>query len=188
MANGPPRLAEILGEQLALLGLFVLFVGMGSVEAYYLEFGLRYQNLSLPATHLVYRGLTILLGSWMILLLYAAAIVWLNIDVVMRRWHPTRIGTYIFVLVLLLIGYPLARHAGKLDAARDLDPMRTRLPRLVSLVAHNKEYAAPNTDYRLLISSGGFVVFFAPSSDPKTSSPRLIYVSTGAFDEMRTAM
>src|SRR6266545_3360112 len=52
-----------IGLQASLMAAYMIFTGLVTTEAYYEVFGLRFQTLQFPPTHVVYRGLTILSSS-----------------------------------------------------------------------------------------------------------------------------
>jgi hypothetical protein len=49
-------LADWLTRMFTVLSALVLFSGIVNTEAYYAVFGVRYQTLQFPATHMIYRG------------------------------------------------------------------------------------------------------------------------------------
>jgi hypothetical protein len=49
---------KVLKENLSLLSLMVVLVGTSSTDAYYSLFGLRYELIDIPASHILFRGLT----------------------------------------------------------------------------------------------------------------------------------
>src|SRR5438477_9600817 len=84
----PVALPGIIKDQLILLSFLVLLAGIVSTETYYAVFGVKYQFLSLPSFHLIYRGLTSLFDAPLLLLTYAAAALWLVLDMygAAKRW------------------------------------------------------------------------------------------------------
>jgi hypothetical protein len=158
-------LAELLKEQLLLLSSLVLIVGVAATDAYYATFSLGYQFLDLPANHLLFRGVTMLVTSPWLFTLYAIAILWLVADERLlssrpsfARWRSA-IG-YAVIVVLLGLTFVMARWAGRQAAIRDLG-RGSRLPRVVRLTTAHEQIDL-SRGYRLLLSNSHFVVVFQP--------------------------
>jgi hypothetical protein len=161
-------LAELLKEQLLLLSSLVLIVGVASTDSYYGTFSFGYQFLDLPANHLIFRGVTMLATSPWLFALYAIAILWLLVDdrlvatTSYTRWRSAT--SYVIILALLGLAFPLARYAGRVAAIRDLGP-QSRLPRLARLQTKDEQLDLQR-GYRLLLSNTHFVVVFQPLKSP----------------------
>lgn len=157
-------LAELLKEQLLLLSSLVLIVGVASTDSYYGTFSFGYQFFDLPANHLLFRGVTMLATSPWLFGLYAIAFLWLLMDkrlldsISYTRWRTAI--SYVVVLALLGLTFPLAHFAGRVAALRDLGP-DSRLPRVARLET-NDENIDLQRGYRLLLSNSHFVVVFQP--------------------------
>lgn len=166
-------ISATLKDELLLIGFLVLFVGIISTDTYYASFGVRYQFLSLPSFHIVYRGLTVLTSAPYLLLPYGLVVIyfWLGKDIDQRlmnswfqRWHT--LLSYVVILAMLAVTYPLARYAGRSAAQLDLHETTTTLPEVVRLVTdQDEEINDPLTNepnYRLLLIDSDYAVVFRP--------------------------
>ena len=112
---------------------------------------------------------------------YLVAVAWLILDGFAVRQNWMRLSpfqrpvSYLLVLLLLLIAYPLARRAGKLEAAADLRNNTSSLPTLIYLKTNDgKEYGAEK-GYRLLMIDSDYVIFFKPLEVGETQSLPVIH-------------
>lgn len=167
-----------LKDELLLIGFLVLFVGIISTDTYYAAFGVRYQFLSLPSFHIVYRGLTVLRDAPYLLLPYGLVVIyfWLDRDIDQRamnfgsqRWRT--LLSYVVILAMLAVTYPLARRAGRSVAELDLHETTSTLPEVVYLgidedANQDQEISDTlvddQTSYRLLLIQSDYVVIFKP--------------------------
>src|ERR1051326_7469072 len=171
----PESISTTLKDELLLIGFLVLFVGIISTDTYYATFGVKYQFLSLPSFHIVYRGLTILTDAPYLLLPYGLVVIylWLNrsfdwhgANSLFNRWRT--LLSYAVILAMLAVTYPLARYAGKKQAELDLQETTTTLPEVVNLVLDEQEteisdiFSTNDTHYRLLLIDSDYVVLFKP--------------------------
>jgi hypothetical protein len=150
------------------VSLLVLVVGTVTTDAYYGTFSVSYQYLSLPVSHFILRGITAMISNPFLLAPYAVAIAWLFLDDVLTAIGGqsylrirNRLGNVI-VIAVLVIAIPLARQAGQRAAERDLGP-RSLLPQIVLLDAGDTRLTFAD-GYRLLLTSGGFVICFKPTA------------------------
>lgn len=184
--------SEILRNQLVLLGLLVFFVGTVSTEAYYTRFGIRYQLLGFPASHILYRGLATLIEAWYLLVLYIIAVAWiLVLDLLIRRKGRASalISAYIVLFLLLCCAYPLSRIAGFQQARLDMTEGKSRLATVECLSLSESHVCDSNfRRFRHLISSSGEVVVFRPVNQNAFSSvPIVIHLPQGDVHELRTS-
>lgn len=131
--------AAVLQEQIALIAILVVLVGTVYSDSYYAAFGLRYQSLNLPAAHIIYRGFTVLVTSpYVAIPPYLLAVGWLAL-ISTRRPTPW-IGqnqiwlTYVVIVGVLFLAYPLTVHAGLRAAAQDRG-MESHLPRIKQMLS-----------------------------------------------------
>lgn len=168
-ASAESDLATSLKSELTLVSLLVIFVGIVATEFYYGSFGLRYQFLNLPATHILYRGLTVVPAAPYLLIPYALGFFWLYLDgwlrdkLVSRRVRSP--VTYAVVIGLLAVTYPMARHAAKTQGDRDAHEATSTLPELVQMKTATQDVDLGIPHYRLLVIDGDFVVIFRPLRD-----------------------
>ena len=183
-----PSFASAVKDEMVLLGLLVMFVGMSSTEAYYSVFGLRYQYLAFSPWQLLYRGLTALLDAPSLLVPYLVAVVWMC-------WHReegkrkkrdrgmwSNFASYLMVLLLLVTSYPLARWQGRRLAARDIDENTTTLPHVISMITERDERTAED-GYLLLLADSDYFFVFTP-----LSSSDLPFVERIPKDNIRMCM
>jgi len=163
-------LAASLKTELALIALLVVFIGLVATESYYGRFGIRYQFLNLGATHILYRGLTLLPAAPYVLVLYALAFIWLCLDAWLcdrrTRFSQTVRSplAYAFIVTILAIGYPLVRFAGSRQADKDAHVSTSTLPEVIRLKTTNEDIHFPDQVYRLLVIDSDFVIVFHPLS------------------------
>jgi hypothetical protein len=165
-----PNGASLIKDEILLLGLLVLYVGIISTDAYYGQFGLRYQFLSLPSFHIVYRGLTGMIYTPYLIAPFLLAVLWLRLDSILDpEKHPgffafrKAIG-YFLLLAILASTYPLAVRAGNNLARMDLNEETSQLPKVVWMQTADGVLDPPKRSdfYRLLIDDSSYVMVFAP--------------------------
>ena len=190
-------ISATLKDELLLIGFLVLFIGIISTDTYYATFGVRYQFLSLPSFHIVYRGLTVLTDAPYLLLPYGLVVIFLwlgrNIDPLgvnswFRRWRT--LLSYAVILAMLAVTYPLARHAGRTAANLDLNETTTTLPEVVHLVTEHKDQdqeLSNEPNYRLLLIDSDYVVVFRPIKAGDTSDfPNIVRMGKGDVHVIET--
>lgn len=177
----PPPLSGVIKDELVLMSFLVLFVGIISTETYYYSFGIKYQFLSLPASHVIYRGLTAIITSPSLLIPYIVAVAWLVLDGYAPRLNLRwllplqRPLSYILMLVLLIIAYPLARRTGRLEASSDLRINTSSLPTLIYLKTSDGTEYKSDKGYRLLMIDSDYVIFFKPLEAAEIASLPVIH-------------
>lgn len=183
-------------EQLSLLSLLVFFVGIVSTETYYAAFNVKYQTLSLPVFHIIYRGLTAILHNWLILGVYVLAALWLALqDAIVASASQKHnilaaILPYLFVGFVVVANYCLARDAGNTAAREDMYESTCTLPRIISIKTRGGDPPCDKyTDARLLISDGAYVVLFWPlKSENKESVPNIFRLGKEEADVIETSV
>lgn len=179
-ADGPPSqqqtLAAVIKDEIILIGSLVFFVGIISTDTYYSKFGISYQFLDLPTFHIIYRGITMVLDAPCLVIPYILAVVWFVVDsFAAKKGHvgfihyrgPT---TYLVILILLAISYPLASRAGSKKAKADLYQATSMLPKIVYLELKTGEKFTLGDGFRLLVIDSSYVVFFKPLEANATST------------------
>ena len=128
---------KTLGENLSLLAILVVLVGVSSTDAYYASFGLKYQLLALTPDHILIRGLSAVFELPLIVTLYVIAIMLIagqaRLALFVGGVDRLRWLNYGFVIVLAIAGWWAGDYAGKAAASRDGTLERTTLPHLVHL-------------------------------------------------------
>ena len=126
------------------------------------------QFLSLPSFHLIYRGLTSLIDAPLLVIVYAAAALWLVFDMyaAAKRWNRflqyRGVASYVFLTLLLLMAYAGARVAGRREAERDLVEQTCSLPKIVNLSTSKGETFSLDRKYRLFMVDGDYIMVFKP--------------------------
>jgi hypothetical protein len=159
--------ASVLKEQLALIGMLVVLIGTVYTDSYYAGFGLRYQSLSLPASHILYRGLTAVVDMPILVLPYLIGVGWLAFASTAKDGGRLRLGVwagYLSLTFIVAISYPLATYAGLEASKRDLGT-ESRLPRVKRLLP--PEAAAGSScevadACRLLLVDSDYLYVFVP--------------------------
>lgn len=165
-------------DELFLISFMILSAGLVFTDAYYQRFGFRYQALNLSTFHIVYKGLTTIFTSPLMLLPYA-----LTIALVMFEFYAIKnkmdfflsLRTpiiYLFLIVNLLIIFQLGKSTGLKQAFLDMHENTTGLPRIKLLKTSNLTIQAPMDNYLLFLVDDNFVTYFEPmKKEEKFSYP-----------------
>ena len=180
-------IASILKEQFAILAMLVILIGTVYTDAYYSGFGLRYQSLGLPASHIIYRGFTVLLDAPYVCLPYLVAAIWLASDrsdgsawmARNRIWI-----SYSLLMLVLVASYLLAVLAGQREAMRDLG-LKTRLPQIIRLLPRAAEDPCASNNCRLLLIDSDYIYLFSPQ--PRPDIPHIKRLDRKLFNEIDTS-
>ena len=159
----------MLKEQFALIAILVVLIGTVYTDYYYASFGIRYQSLNLPASHILYRGFTILRDAPYVALPYLLAVILLVTDVAAgHTWYAkNRLRlSYLVIAIVLVLSYILASVAGKNAAKTDLSTSST-LPKVKQLVGSDDSPCEPDA-CRLLIIDGDYLYVFVPTGNVPT--------------------
>lgn len=188
-----PPVSSILKDELLLISFLVLFVGIISTETYYHAFGIRYQFLSIPNFHIVYRGLTAVLAYPLLIIPYALGAVWLACDgfITTTRWITLqrfqRASSYLVIIALLAIAYPLAGQAGDREAHADLYEKTSTLPLIVNLETSTGQTLTIKENYRLLMVDSDYILLFVPIQDSSSKAwPYVKRLSKGDVHVLET--
>jgi hypothetical protein len=156
--------AEHVGVHLGVLAGYVVFTGLVTTEAYYAVFGLRYQTLQFPATHILYRGMTILPASPSLLIPLMLALVWLVIGD--RRYsepNPRPFGStlamYAAAILVVLVTYRLAWNSGVQAGQHDALSSSSRLPKIETVKVDDMEIPPKLGDAILWLDSNELIAF-----------------------------
>ena len=185
----PKTIEGVLKEQFALIGVLAVLIGTIYTDAYYTGFGLRYQSLSLPASHILYRGFTVLIGCPYVAIPYLLQVSWLAFLEMKGRspWvsrHQIWM-TYVMIVAILCLTYPLAVWAGQSTAAKD-GSASGQLPRIKRLLpASNDSHGCEPDRCRLLLIDADYLYVFVPQKDPN-DVPNVKRLSRKDFNEIDT--
>jgi hypothetical protein len=182
--------SSMLKEQFALIGVVVVIIGTVYTDYYYASFGLRYQSLGLPASHILYRGLTVLRDAPYVAIPYLLAAIWLTIDDRTKSsWLvPNRLLiSYILMVAVLFLSYLLASIAGQRAGAHDLS-VNSSLPKIKTLVTSGgTETPCSTADAcRLLLIDSDYIYVFVPATC-SSAVPNIIRLEKKEFNEVSTA-
>jgi hypothetical protein len=172
--------SSIIKDEILLIGLFVLFIGIIHTETYYSAFGVRYQFLELPTFHVIYRGLTAIIAAPYLLIPYVLAIGWLGFERYItsekrpRLLRFRRLVSFFVIFILLVITYPLARLAGQREAKSDLYVETSALPQILNLELSGDVVYGPEAGYRLLVVDSDYLVVFKPLKQSDISAAPII--------------
>ena len=175
-SGAKPEIGPIIRDEIALLGLLVLFIGIVSTDHYYQQFGLRYQFLGLPSFHIAYRGLTAMMSEPSLIVPALIGALWLNSDMVLKssklsRFRGFRVPIrYLLLLFTIAASYPLAARAGMRLALLDYQENTCRMP-MVEIDTPTGPVEPENGGYyRLLNADANYVMVFAPLQDGEIAS------------------
>jgi hypothetical protein len=186
---GEKSAASVMKEQFALIGMLVVLIGTVYTDSYYSGFGLRYQSLGLPASHILYRGITAVVDMPFLAIPYLVGIGWLTFASLQkvddRALFPIWTG-YLSIVFILAITYPLATYAGTRAAKRDLGT-GSKLPRIERLLPKDAASdSSCNTPAvcRLLLVDTDYLYVFVPQDAPDV--PHVKRLNRKVFDEIDT--
>lgn len=168
------EVAPALKEQLTLLSFLVLFVGIVSTETYYMGFGIRYQLLDLSLTHLIYRGLTSILVSPWLIVVYLLAIAWLAGGAEWFSGRQSRLAllvqptSYVLIAALVTVAYFAAVGAGAKAATVDLSASFSNLPVVQEIMDKNGKPLPYHGDRLLFAGKDTLVVFAAAATEAES--------------------
>ena len=167
--SAEPALVSVVRDQLVLLGLLVSFAGLVYTDAYYDDFGVKYQLLSLPWYHIVYAGLTAVVQQPWLVLVYALIAIMLQLDAFATLGHGMllqirRVFVVLIVPFILALTYVLARAAGHSRCALDTNPRTSTLPRVVKLSVEGVRDFGPADEFRVLMVASDHIIVFQPQA------------------------
>ena len=174
---------KTLGENLSLLAVLVVLVGISSTESYYGYFGLSYQLLNVPSDHLVYRGLTAVFAVPSVILLYLIAVAAIAAQSVLGRilGRPRRVQwlNYALVVMFAFAAWWAGRATGESAARRDATVGST-LPLVTRLQTKAGGAASMSAvdGMRLLLHSGDGLYMFHPVASDKNDTPLIKFLAT----------
>jgi len=181
---------KALRDNLTLLALLITLVGISSTEGYYAFFGLKYQFIDLPTSHILYRGLTTVFLNPLLIGLYLAAIIVLAgqsriaLAIGHRRWLHWL--NYALIVVLTFVAWFMGSQAGFVGARIDATEGKTTLPLLSELkIASGStadEVFGAVDGVRLLLHERNGIYVLNPVSDPVKETPLVKLIASGDYD------
>ncbi|MBF0612758.1 MAG: hypothetical protein HQL55_16670 [Magnetococcales bacterium] len=180
-------------DNLGLLSLVVVLIGVSSTDAYYGAFGLKYQLLSIPANHLLYRGLTSVFDSFYVSICYIASVFVIvcqgRLAVLFGSIDRVRFLNYAFVIVISIISWFSGLQIGRNLAMEDYTVDKSNLP-MVQKILYKKDSNASEIDgavkdYRILLQTNAGFYLLRPVKDPHTESPLIQYISGGSIEVIK---
>jgi hypothetical protein len=185
-------MVKALRDSLGLLGLLVVLVGVSSTEAYYGTFGLRYQFLSVPAQHFLYRGLSSVFESWAIATLYLLGLSFIvcqsRMALFLGGLDRLRVVNYLLVVLLAFSAWFAAGSAGAKAAIQDSGTAQSGLPKIVKLIpkgdAQIESIDSASQGYRLLLQVSGGIYMLRGVNNPASEEPIVRFVSGGSINAM----
>ncbi|GAB3892462.1 hypothetical protein GCM10028803_05310 [Larkinella knui] len=182
-----------LKDELFLLSFLVISIGVVYTDAYYQFFGFKYQFWNLSTTHIIYKGITTLFVSPLLIIPYLTAIILIIIELIAIRLNWLififfRVPlSYLVLLVLLAILYPLSARAGELQARKDLYAHTTTLPKIKLMVVGDLKIRSPEDSCVLFMLDGSFVIYFTPlAPDDKAAAPIIKRVQSSSVTILET--
>lgn len=167
-------------DELFLISLIILAAGLVFTDAYYQRFGFKYQMLNLQTAHIIYKGVTMIVTSPLMLIPYLLTIcvILLELYAIRQNWRLfLKLRTpivYLFLILNLMIVYPLAQKAGVMQANIDIQSATSGLPKIKTLVSKILTITSPhdNGRYLLFMIDSDFVTIFTPlTKDEKAAYP-----------------
>lgn len=181
---------KALKENLALLSLMVVLVGTSSTDSYYSTFGLKYQFLNIPASHILFRGLTAVWAFPVLAVLYALALALVagqsRLVLLLGGLDRVQWSNHAAVAIFITAAWFGGEFAGFKTAVSDMTADTSSLPLIVKIDLKDTTSApAPLTaseGYRLLLQGSDGARIFKAVGNPRTESPLVRYISTGAIN------
>jgi hypothetical protein len=180
---------KALKENLSLLSLMVVLIGTSSTESYYGSFGLKYQLLSIPAAHILFRGLTAVWGFPLLALLYilalATAASQTRLAPLLGGVERLRWANHAAIAIFVVLAWAGGEYAGHYAANLDMKADTSSLP-LISKIdlregATEQTPSSPSQGYRLLLQTSEGLHFFKGVENPDNESPLIKFVPAEAI-------
>jgi len=188
-----PKLGNV-KDELFLISFIILCAGLVFTDSYFQRFGFRYQLLDLSTVHIVYKGLTILINSPFMLIPYLLTVGLISFEMLAIRKKMTvflMMRTpiiYLFLIVNLLIIFPLAKNAGVRQALIDIQEETSKLPKIKKLLTKDFVIEAPKDGYLLFMIDGDFVTVFTPlRPSEKNAYPIIKRISKSEITMLETS-
>lgn len=165
--NAKPQFGNI-KDELFLISFVVLCSGLVFTDAYYQRFGFRYQTLNLSTLHIIYKGLTMIFTSPLMLIPYCLTIIMIMAEFyAIQNKHRLFLSLrtpiiYLFIILNMLIIFPLAKSTGVKQAYIDMYEDTTGLPKIRLLKADEMTLQAPMDKFLLFLVDDNFVTYFSP--------------------------
>ncbi len=180
-----------LKDQIALIALLVTLAGLASTEAYYARFNVQYQFLSLPATHIVYRGIGVALSRPYVSIPYVIASGWILLvssgRLLTRSQRFELPLTYVVIFLSTISTYLIARVAGTQQADADRVEQTCTLPRVMAAEIKDMPDIDIGQKLRLLTIDANYVIVFKPVNDATARIPLVKRISKDAVRTLETA-
>ncbi|NIG56761.1 hypothetical protein [Chitinophaga sp. Cy-1792] len=173
--NKTPRFGNI-KDELFLISFIVLAGGLVSIDAYFQVFGIKFESLDFSAMYVIYKGMIMITNHPSLLIPYLLTVLLLVFELIAikRRWNRFLLFrtpiAYLLLLAILLLIFPLARHAGQDQASRDMSRTTSSLP-VITQLETKTETIPPMARYRLLLIDKDFIYIFDTTEDISTSPP-----------------
>jgi hypothetical protein len=165
-----------LKDELFLITFFIICSGLVYTDSYYQQFGIKYQFLNLSLMDIIYRGLTLILHSPAILIPYFFAMLAMIVEIICTRKAIKFLLdfklplAYLFLFANLLIIYPIADHAGRQQALKDMNAKTTGLPKIIYMDAVEGEVKIqyPLQQFALFSNNTDLILYFELSANKNT--------------------
>lgn len=138
-------LLKVIKDQVLFAASFFSIFGLLMMDSYYQAFGVNYQFLGLSASHILYRGVTLVFFNWMfvtvfLMILIGVFVSYVKINVPMASSHvPPNVGSYVILSIALFFGGYLAFTTGRSTAVRDMYVDTTTLRQITGFHSTNRE-------------------------------------------------
>ena len=181
---------KALKDNLSLVAILVVLSGTSSTEAYYSSFGLKYQLLNLPASHILYRGLTAALTYVPLAALYILVLALMvsqsRLALLFGGPDRVRFVNHALIVALVIGGWFGGRQVGLQEAVKDSSTSKTTLPLVKSLTAHEQgvsvEVASPAEGYHVVLQTGAGLYLIQTVNNAETEKPLVRFISSGSIE------
>lgn len=191
-----PQLGNV-KDELFFISFIILCAGLVFTDSYYQRFGFRYQLLDLSAMHIIYKGLTMIINSPLMLIPYSLTVGLILFEILAIRkgfkfflMMRTPI-TYLFLVVNFLIIFPLSINAGAHQAMIDMRYSSSGLPKIKTLNSKVLviDSLKKNDKYLLFMIDGDFVtVFTALNENEKKGYPIIKRIPKSEIELLETTI
>jgi hypothetical protein len=192
----PPRAAQtfldIAKADFLLIGAFLLLLGLISTDAYYRNFGLRFQFLTYPWNLIVFRGVLTVVRYPLLWLLVIPIVVAIQVDrwlaaAAWFRYNGWRIGiVYVLAAVVIVCMPSLGTLIGSKEAKEDRYFSKSTLPKLYKIVGTGGVQEPCDNCLLLLMDSSEIVYFSGIPDGGQDVQPRAKIRSRSTIDSIET--
>ncbi len=201
--SNPIDFLKLIRDQMIFVATFFAVFGLITTDAYYSQFGIKYQFLGLDYSHIIYRGFTLLYADKLFLVIFSSIITAVFVHRISFSIQATQlvIGgealSYGLLIAALVGGSYFAFAVGARSAVDDMYVSTTTLQALTHFYSNSKDKSdlvnkligtwPPRTKESLLLllhsSSNEIVVFKTPTMSAQNPSIDIHHIRLSDHDQ-----